>query len=124
MYLSRGSHEKFANLFDFHLENFRNELHSALINLWSTWTKRDLEVPLARTKHLIVALTEEEFQYLPLWAGGLNDGSGGVFQSTVPDADLGPIGPGPAYRTGNTVATDTSSICQSDKTPREGSTAT
>ncbi|OTB15508.1 hypothetical protein K445DRAFT_366708 [Daldinia sp. EC12] len=124
MYLSRGSHEKFADLFDFHLENFRNELHSALINLWSTWTKRDLEVPLARTKHLIVALAEEEFQYLPLWAGGLNDDSGGVFQSAVPDADLGPIGPGPAYRTGNTVTTDTSSICQSDKTPSEVSTAT
>ncbi|KAI1647949.1 uncharacterized protein F4817DRAFT_335434 [Daldinia loculata] len=117
-----GSYGKSANCF--HLENFRIELHAAVTNLWITWTNSELEVPLTRTEHIVLALSEDEFQYLPLWAGGLNDGSGGVFQSTVPDADLGPIGPGPAYCTGNTVATDTSSICQSDKTPSEVSTAT
>ncbi|KAF3055909.1 hypothetical protein GL218_07084 [Daldinia childiae] len=117
-----GSYDELA--IRFHLEDFRIELHAALAKLWTTWTKPELEVPLTRTEHIILALSEDEFQYLPLWAGGLNDGSGGVFQPTVPDADLGPIGPGPAYRTGNTVATDTSSICQSDKTPGEVSTAT
>ncbi|KAI1660111.1 hypothetical protein F4813DRAFT_313633 [Daldinia decipiens] len=118
----RGSSNKVATRF--HLENFRIELHVAVTNLWTAWTSPDLEVSLTRTQHIVLSLSEDEFQYLPLWAGGLNDGSGGVFQSTVPDADLGPIGPGPAYRTGNTVATDTSSICQSDKTPSEASTAT
>ncbi|KAI1799851.1 hypothetical protein F4811DRAFT_557371 [Daldinia bambusicola] len=123
-YFSSGEHEKVADLFNFRLEQFRVELHRALAGLWSSWTKRDFEVPLTRTGHIALALTEEELQYLPLWAGGLNDGSGGVFQSAVPDADLGPIGPGPAYRTGDTVATDASSICQSDKTPSDVSTAT
>ncbi|KAI1465873.1 uncharacterized protein F4812DRAFT_437914, partial [Daldinia caldariorum] len=109
---------------NFRLEEFRAELHQALVGLWSSWTKREFEVPLTRTGHIVLGLTEDELQYLPLWAGGLNDGSGGVFQSAVPDADLGPIGPGPAYRTGDTVATDVSSICQSDKTPSDVSTAT
>ncbi|KAI0845150.1 hypothetical protein F5Y00DRAFT_273305 [Daldinia vernicosa] len=124
-YLYGGSsYDKFANRFHFRLDNFRIELHAAVSKLWASWTNPELEVPLTRTEHIVLALSEDEFQYLPLWAGGLNDGSGGVFQSAVPDADLGPIGPGPAYRTGNTVATDTSSICQSDKTPSGLSTAT
>ncbi|KAI0117257.1 hypothetical protein F4814DRAFT_439697 [Daldinia grandis] len=124
-YLYGGSsYDQFANRFHFDIDNFRIELHAAVSNLWTTWTNPELEVPLTRTEHIVLALSEDEFQYLPLWAGGLNDGSGGVFQSAVPDADLGPIGPGPAYRTGNTAATDTSSIYQSDKTPSEVSTTT
>ncbi|KAI1107449.1 hypothetical protein F4804DRAFT_160699 [Jackrogersella minutella] len=108
----------------FDLPTFCNELHQAMDEQWMIWTKPDLEAPFSRTKHFILALSDDEFKYLPLWAGGLDDGTGGVFEPALPDADLGPIGPGPAYRTGDTIGTDASSICQSDKTPSQGSTAT
>ncbi|KAI9821901.1 MAG: hypothetical protein M1827_002483 [Pycnora praestabilis] len=48
----------------------------------------------------LVCLEEEEWKYLPLWAGGNDDETGGVFDDTVPFADAGPSGPGPKYHTG------------------------
>ncbi|KAI1381776.1 hypothetical protein F4677DRAFT_3549 [Hypoxylon crocopeplum] len=108
----------------FDVYQFRHELSTALYHQCNIWTRPDLEFPLTRTNHLALGLSDDEFQYLPLWAGGLDDGTGGVFDSTVPDAELGPIGPGPAYHTGDTVATDASSICQSDGTPSRASTVT
>ncbi|OTA94479.1 hypothetical protein M434DRAFT_10737 [Hypoxylon sp. CO27-5] len=108
----------------FNLPELRRQLNNVLGDLSWNWTKPALETPLTRTRHLALALSDDEFKYLPLWADGLDDGTGGVFESAVPDADLGPIGPGPAYRTGNTVATDTSSICQSEMTPSQASTIT
>ncbi|KAI1766234.1 hypothetical protein GGR53DRAFT_464632 [Hypoxylon sp. FL1150] len=101
----------------FSLDQFRHDFTVAMGKLRDAWTPRALEAPLNRTHHLALGLSDDEFQYLPLWAGGLDDGTGGVFEPTVPDAELGPIGPGPAYHTGDTVATDASSICQSDATP-------
>jgi len=52
----------------------------------------------------LLCLTDNEFKYLPLWAGGMDDGSGGVFNADVPNATLGPNGPGPAYHTGFSMA--------------------
>jgi predicted nucleic acid binding AN1-type Zn finger protein len=44
----------------------------------------------------LMCLNEKELRYLPLWAGGYDDGTGGVFGSFVPSApegsDLGPGG--------------------------------
>ncbi|KAB5572024.1 hypothetical protein GE09DRAFT_1054219 [Coniochaeta sp. 2T2.1] len=54
--------------------------------------------------HLLLTLEESETKYLPLWAGGFDDGSGGVFQDEVPPTDMGPSEPGPMYHTGQTVA--------------------
>lgn len=46
----------------------------------------DLDVPVNDICTLL-CLGEEEYKYLPLWAGGLDDGSGGVFSDMeVPDA--------------------------------------
>ncbi|KAI1462071.1 hypothetical protein F4805DRAFT_411923 [Annulohypoxylon moriforme] len=118
------SHEDVYSTFYFDLPKFREQLYQGIDGLWVKWTKPDLEAPLTRSRHILLPLSDDEFQYLPLWAGGLDDGTGGVFEPAVPDADLGPIGPGPAYHTGETVATDASSICQSDKTPSQASTAT
>ncbi|OTB06348.1 hypothetical protein M426DRAFT_319079 [Hypoxylon sp. CI-4A] len=103
---------------------FRDELGGAMDRLWASWIRADLEAPCTRSSHMVLSLSEDEFQYLPLWAGGLDDGTGGVFEATVPDADLGPIGPGPAYTTGITVATDVSSIARSEKTPSQASADT
>ena len=59
--------------------------------------------------HLLLTLEESETKYLPLWAGGFDDGSGGVFQDEVPPTDMGPSEPGPHYHTGHTVASWSSS---------------
>jgi hypothetical protein len=54
----------------------------------------------------LLCLSDEEWKYLPLWAGGLNDGSGGVFAPMVPPAPVGAgaSGPGPAFHTGYSMA--------------------
>lgn len=43
----------------------------------------------------LVCLDEPEFKYLPLWAGGCDDGSGGVFDDevTMPDVSFATAGP-------------------------------
>jgi hypothetical protein len=57
----------------------------------------------------ILCLGAEEFKYLPLWAGGDDDDSGGVFDDTIPVAVAGPNGPGPSYHTGFSSASAASS---------------
>jgi len=51
----------------------------------------------------LLCLTDEEYKYLPLFAGGMNDESGGVFEEEIPLAEKGPAGPGPVFHTGSTV---------------------
>jgi hypothetical protein len=65
--------------------------------------------PMYVSDHLIRRLGENELKFLPMWAGGWDDGSGGVFQEAVPPAEMGPSEPGPAYHTGWTIATDNAS---------------
>ncbi|KAI5866642.1 hypothetical protein GGS23DRAFT_280617 [Durotheca rogersii] len=117
----------------FDVSRFIQDLTISLHTQYLTWARPTVEVPLnrptlkvplGRTRHLVLALLDDEFDYLPLWAGGLDDGTGGAFESSVPDAELGPVGPGPAYHTGITVATDVSSICQSEKTLDNSETGT
>jgi hypothetical protein len=58
----------------------------------------------------LISLSDKEYAFLPLWAGGMDDGSGGVFAGTVPPAERGgPSGPGPAYNTGSTINSAASS---------------
>lgn len=52
----------------------------------------------------LVCLQESEWKYLPLWAGGYDDGTGGVFNDQIPAADLGFSTPGPDVHTGTTPA--------------------
>ncbi len=64
-------------------------------------------VPFFLSDHHLLALDEEsELKYLPIWATGLDDGTGGVFQEAVPEAveGLAPGGPGPGFHTGFTAA--------------------
>ncbi|KAM3515753.1 hypothetical protein MY11210_000524 [Beauveria gryllotalpidicola] len=72
--------------------------------------ENDLDLQLMHTKHLVLILTSNETKFLPLWAGGCNDGTGGVFEEPLPPADMGPSGPGPAYRTGLTIPSNASSL--------------
>ncbi|KAL9607184.1 MAG: hypothetical protein Q9167_007878 [Letrouitia subvulpina] len=48
----------------------------------------------------LVGLKDSEWKYLPLYAGGLDDGSGGVFDDEVPLAETGFSTAGPAIHTG------------------------
>ncbi|EFX03221.1 hypothetical protein CMQ_3150 [Grosmannia clavigera kw1407] len=105
----RGPYSTFQPQEPFQLEVIRNELRSErMIKTFSHLYDRYSFVPefeLAEdnpSPHLLLGLSENEFRFLPLWAGGQDDGSGGVFQDELPMAQLGPIGPGPAYHTGTT----------------------
>src|SRR6185312_6068717 len=70
----------------------------------------EIEPPANITRHLLLTLDHEEMKFLPLWAGGLNDGTGGVFESRIPSTDMGANGPGPAYHTGHTIPSAPPSI--------------
>lgn len=65
------------------------------------------------TRHMLLTLEANEMKFLPLWAGGNDDGTGGVFEDLLPPAELGPTGPGPAYHTGITVPSDAASLSES-----------
>ncbi|KAG9240902.1 hypothetical protein BJ878DRAFT_545777 [Calycina marina] len=65
-----------------------------------TDTEIDFSIKLTDT---ILCLNHNEFKYLPLCAGGDDDGTGGVFDPSVPPASMGPTGPGPVYHTGFSV---------------------
>ncbi|KAL8940667.1 MAG: hypothetical protein Q9216_002689 [Gyalolechia sp. 2 TL-2023] len=57
----------------------------------------------------LVCLDHSEWKYLPLYAGGLDDGSGGVFNDDVPIADVGFSTAGPRICTGTTGSSTASS---------------
>lgn len=78
---------------------------------------RDIDsngVPFFLSDHLLLALDEPELNYLPIWADGLEDGSGGVFQEAIPPAEMGPSELGPGYHTGCTVGTETETATDAD----------
>lgn len=50
---------------------------------------------------ILVSLEDSEFKYLPLWAGGCDDGSGGVYDNDVPVAASGFSHPGPNVHQGS-----------------------
>ncbi|KAK4126222.1 hypothetical protein N657DRAFT_679194 [Parathielavia appendiculata] len=74
----------------------------------------DSGIPFFLSDHLLLCLDESELNYLPIWAGGLDDGSGGVFQQAIPETDMGPSEPGPGYHTGYTAAGDTTAGAPTD----------
>ena len=61
----------------------------------------------------LVCLQDSEWKYLPLWAGGNDDGSGGVYVDQPDTADLGFSSPGPDIHTG-TPATSIKSPSELD----------
>ncbi|KAI0099971.1 hypothetical protein GGR51DRAFT_534377, partial [Nemania sp. FL0031] len=86
------------------IHDFHSEFISAIGSLESKWVPQELEVNIPQTSPLALGLSDEEFKFLPLWAGGLDDETGAVFTPDIPDAERGfPIGPGPAFHTGDTI---------------------
>lgn len=76
-----------ANFFHFGTFCFQAKTHlktlsSRMMDAPDNSIRREgLEVELTRT---LVCLTNSEWKYLPMWAGGNDDGSGGVFNDDVP----------------------------------------
>ncbi|KLU86272.1 hypothetical protein MAPG_05288 [Magnaporthiopsis poae ATCC 64411] len=69
------------------------------------------------SSHMLLGLNDDEMRFLPLWADGLNDDSGGVYdfdEVPPPMSGLGPSGPGPSFHTGQTVGTETTNSTVSD----------
>lgn len=52
----------------------------------------------------LVCLEDSEWKYLPLWAGGNDDGSNGVYNDDLPTAEHGFTTPGPEVHDGSTPA--------------------
>lgn len=70
--------------------------------------QREMGFDVALTDTLL-CLGLEEYKYLPLWAGGDDDDTGGVFDDTIPFPLAGPNGPGPSFHTGFSSASAASS---------------
>ncbi|KAM0524490.1 hypothetical protein ACHAPE_000584 [Trichoderma viride] len=90
------------------LPALNRQIHAAILPYSSSWVRFDIEPSLNITRHMLLTLDNNEMKYLPLWAGGCDDGTGGVFEAELPPASWGPSGPGPAYHTGNTIPSTSS----------------
>jgi hypothetical protein len=95
----------------FQEKTFKNEVHSFL----RQYALEMLQQPgLTSMRHdltdTLTCLTYNEFQYLPLWAGGNDDETGGVFTDLIiPAMDTGGFsGPGPAVHTGSVASSNDS----------------
>ncbi|RDW70487.1 uncharacterized protein DSM5745_07998 [Aspergillus mulundensis] len=59
----------------------------------------------------LTGLTEKQYRFLPLWAGGCDDGTGGVYADQVPFAEAGGFStPGPSIHTGSAAPSTAPSI--------------
>ncbi|KAH0556127.1 hypothetical protein GP486_005939 [Trichoglossum hirsutum] len=85
--------------YPFNIINFLKECGDRLYDLSRRMTKGNVNFDVLVTDTLL-SLDENEWKYLPLYAGGNDDGSGGVFDQPIPLAVTGPIGPGPRYHIG------------------------
>jgi len=87
-------------------------LRAQLVNKLEGITRLRLRIyedpPILMSSHLLLHLEYDEMKYLPLWADGNDDGTGGVFEESLPPALYGPSGPGPAYHTGHTLPSNPS----------------
>ncbi|KAL2691868.1 hypothetical protein Neosp_002260 [[Neocosmospora] mangrovei] len=94
------------------LDCIERGVKDALRPMTLSWLRHDIEPPLNLTRHLLLTLNNNEIKYLPLWAGGCDDGSGGVFQDLLPPTSWGANGPGPGYHTGRTIPSAPSSVTE------------
>ena len=96
---------RWAQFTFFDLETFFMEAHNYIekfarqkLQSSDTYLREEpLEVGITNT---LVCLADSEWKYLPLWAGGNDDGSGGVYIDQPDTADLGFSSPGPEIHTG------------------------
>ena len=83
----------------FNMDKFTGQVRSYIENICAKALRRNVSFETVATDTLM-CLEESEFKYLPLWAGGDDDDTGGVFDPSIPNAEAGPSGPGPKLHTG------------------------
>jgi hypothetical protein len=86
----------------FHLPTFLRQVGQHLRSICNTLLSKG-ENDFSVLCDTLLCLSDDEYKFLPLWSGGMDDGSGGVFEEEIPPAEKGPIGPGPAFHTGSTA---------------------
>ncbi|KAG0652826.1 hypothetical protein D0Z07_0623 [Hyphodiscus hymeniophilus] len=86
----------------FSLRRFCDQVESHVSGVANSLLSKGEELDFTVLTDTLLCLTENEWKFLPLWAGGSNDGSGGVFDGMVPPAPpgTGAAGPGPSFHTG------------------------
>lgn len=99
------------------MEEVRDYLFSTCDAMTDRGENRSFSLP-----QTLVCLTDAEMKYLPLFAGGFEDGTGGVYQDELPPAVGGPSGPGPSYHTGFSIASTASSTVDWDNFSKTAST--
>ena len=87
----------FKNVEDHIFRIAQKMLDGPIDGLIATRDGKDAKIALTRT---LVCLKESETKFLPLWAGGLDDGTSGVFGIEVPFAEDGFTAPGHARNFG------------------------
>ena len=97
----------FFNLkaFSSQVEGYLSVLSSRMLATPSVSSHDAFDLQLTDTLDLqltntLVCLQDEEMKFLPLWAGGNDDDSGGVYNDNVPIADVGFSTAGPRVHTG------------------------
>lgn len=98
----------YPDIFDQHDRGFYKRLFEhALSNLSAYATsfaqRPDTEFGYSITQHMVLSLSEKEMDYLRF-----EDET--VYESEIPEAELGPTGPGPSYHTGITVPSVSDSV--------------
>ena len=85
-------------------ETYLKSVGSKMTNARDIFTTAEgLDVKLT---HTLSCLMPSEWKYLPLWAGGNDDGSGGVFADDIPLTHNGFSSAGPRVITGNQYSMD------------------
>ncbi|KAI0155005.1 hypothetical protein GGR57DRAFT_103084 [Xylariaceae sp. FL1272] len=65
----------------------------------------EIELPLQVNRLFVLSLSDEEFNFLPPWAGGLNDDAAQIFNPEVPPAESDFLtAPGPSVYIGQSMA--------------------
>lgn len=84
-------------------EDVENHIQNVAIQMLAPTDKQERHEHHEPTNVLntLVTLKDGEFKYLPLWAGGDDDGSGGVFNDDVPISESGFATAGPGIHTGS-----------------------
>ncbi|KAJ2898914.1 hypothetical protein MKZ38_003598 [Zalerion maritima] len=108
----------------FDLNRFSMQLERTTDTMCAGWkeVENDMLRGLDLSTQLVLNLDPGVFSMLPTYADGNDDETGGVYGMHVPDAVMGPIGPGPAYRTGYTQFSDATSFAPSEATCTETET--
>lgn len=97
----------YPNIFDNYDRGFYRHLFEHAISNLSAYAepfsqRPDREFGYMLTQHMVLSLSEKEMDYLKF------DDS--VYESEIPEAELGPTGPGPAFHTGITVPSVSNSV--------------